>query len=294
MSEEQAKILKMLAEGKIKAEQAERLLAAIGEGGGSAPARPPAEESMAKLGKLVERIVSNRGLSFAGISEDTAGEPVQAPEQGFAVSPDTVVEVKAKGCNVRVVRSDQEGMLTVIPGDGQNVSVRQSDGRVSVRAWPGAGNLAVRLPAVKSLALDTAGGNAELDGLRTNVEASVKGGNLTAKDCAGRLGLKVMGGNADVEGQISGINLKCMGGSANVRGISIVEGEHNVKVMGGGASLTVSPGASLTVRAKAFGGGVTADGPSAAGSHGEFKFGDGAAALDVKAFGGGVDIRRAS
>lgn len=294
MSEEQAKILNMLAEGKIKAEQAERLLAAIGDGGGSAPARAPAEESMAKLGKLVERIVSNKGLSFAGMAEDTAGQPVHAPEQGFAVSPDTVVEVKAKGCNVRVARSDQEGMATVIPGDGQDVSVRQSDGRVSVRAWPGAGDLAVRLPAVKSLALDAAGGNAELDGLRTNVEASVKGGNLTARDCAGRLGLKVMGGNADIEGVIAGISLKCMGGSANLRGLCIVEGEHDVKVMGGGASLTVSPGASLTVRARAFGGGVTADAPSAAGSHGEFKFGDGAAVLEVKAFGGSVDIRRAS
>ncbi len=298
MSEEQMQILNMLAEHKITADEAQRLLDALG-GPESDVAEAKVEQAMAKLGEAMSRVFSGgTAAEWSEVAEPTVGEPVEGAEEGFEMAPDSTLAVRVKGASVRVTQVDEGRTASVTSSGRRAASVQRKGNTYFVIAGRGTGDVEVTIPPVRSVELKVTGGNVRLDGVRADVDANVKGGNLEARGCAGGFKARLMGGNADIGGRVRSISLKCMGGSATLNDLHIVEGEHSIRNMGGSVSLVVSPEASLTVRTSTFGGRVTSDVPAASESgrgpkhRAEYKFGGGAAVLNVKAFGGDVTISR--
>jgi len=323
-------VLRMLAEHKVSAEQADRLLEALGrEGEERMPA--DAQRAIGKLGEIIGRAFTGRRERDER-EEPADGERVPEPEEGFALGAGDSLVVRAKGANVRIVQSSDGEVATVRSSGARRAAVRRSGNTCTVQATgrEREGNLDIGIPPVKSLDVKLSGGNASLEGVGGKVRISLRGGELTAGGCTGRFDVKLsggnaslegvggkvrirlrggeltadgctgrfdvecMGGNAELTGLISGIDLKCMGGSVALDALRLTEGKHTVKAMGGRVDLVLSPRSSVAVRAKAFGGAVTSDvpspdeGPKRGGD--EYRIGDGAARLDVKAMGGDVHI----
>ncbi len=296
MSAEQQKVLELLSQGKVTAEDAARLLEAIGEKSAQKAAAPPGE-TVSKLGEMFGKFFQGGAWGAGPAPEPHPGaEAVAAAEEGFDLPPGASLSIKAKGGSIGVVQADA-GECAHLAGDGAARTVVSHTGQ-EYFADVGAGYVEFRIPPVRSLKLNLAGGNLELRGVAANVSAKIHGGSVSGKDCTGRFELKCMGGNVDLEGRVTGLDLNCMGGSAAVRGLGITEGQHRARCMGGNVRMTVLAEASVTIRAKAMGGSVNSDVPPSGGAGGffghgaEYKFGEGAGVLEVQAFGGQVDIQR--
>ncbi len=294
MDEERMKVLQMLGEHRITADQAERLLDSLGRAGGE-PMSARAEQAIGKLGEIIGRVFTGRH-AWDREARQVEGEPVPEPGQGFALGSGDSLAVLATAGNVRIVQRDDAEVATVSSPAGRPADVRRKGTTCIVRASIPPGDLDITIPPIKSLDVKLSGGSARLEGVGADVRISVRGGNLAADGCTGRFDVKCMGGSADIRGRISGIDVKCMGGSIALNALHLVEGEHRVRAAGGEVDLTVSPGSSLTVRASVLGGSVTSDlpveredrrGPRA---RAEYRIGDGRAFLDVKAMGGNVHI----
>ncbi len=285
-------VLRMLAEHKISAEQAERLLASLGHADRK---RMPADAQQA-IGKLGDII----GRAFAGRRErheeagGAEGERVPEPEEGFALGAGDSLVVRARGANVHIVQRNDADVATVRSSGERPAAVRRSGTTCTVRASGREGNLDIVVPPIRYLEVKLSGGNARLAGVAADVRISLRGGELKADGCTGHFDVKCMGGNAELTGLISGIDLKCMGGSVTVGALRVTEGKHAVKAMGGRVDLALSPRSSVTVRTKVLGGAVTSDVPPYDGGAkrgvDEYRIGDGVAVLDVKAMGGDVHI----
>jgi len=131
--------------------------------------------------------------------------------------------------------------------------------------------------------------------LTTDIHAKVQGGNLTMEDTHAQVHVVVQGGNLtmgnarEVRAKVQGGNLKW---SADLQ-----DGQHDVKVQGGNASVQLRPGSSVRVA-----GSVTAGNMSATGfpltKHArdfvnadyEGVLSDGRARLDLKVQGGNAKV----
>jgi len=297
MTDEQVKILQMLAEHKVTAEQAERMLAALGETQDS-QGRQRAEQTIAKLGTVLGRLAAGHARDAGpGPSAQPAGQAAGS-ERPLEILPGAELRVRMRGGNLRVAQCGQGQTPRVRSSRGDAPEVRHEGDVYVLEGNARSGSLEVVVPVLKSLDLSVMGGNAVAEGPHAAVIASIHGGNLTLLGCAGTLHGKCMGGDVSATGRISGLELKCTGGTVRVEELDIREGQHAVECMGGRVRLVIAPSASLTVQASAFGGGIVTDAPAeSTGWPGrmqqELKFGEGRAILVAKAFGGDVEVRRA-
>jgi hypothetical protein len=296
MQEERMKILEMLAEGKVSTSEAERLLRAVET---EPAAQAKAEETLSKLGQVVERFVGGRARETAETEDDAGhwGEPVENPSEGFPMPPEASLSVRTKGRSVEIVQEDGLEAASVT-WEGEDAPVLRREGtRFRLTARPG-GNLLVRIPRIAAVTARCTGGNLALRGLTTSLQAKVTGGNLSARQFEGQCEVQCTGGNAEIGGRLSSIEAKCTGGNLRLDGLCMTSGRHKVKCLGGSTSLGVLPDASVLVEAKAFGGNVSAAVPAedqkgfGPATHYRFRFGSGAARLKASSLGGGIEIQQ--
>ena len=297
MSAEQRKILEMLAEGQITADQAERLLRAVDEGEGAIAA---ARDTISKLGDAVSEAVTDA----VGVIEDhiEGGELVEDAGEGFALAPSAQLNIKVRGSSVTVTQGPDGSLARVTSSNGLGVKVIRKEDSCTVRVGRQSGNVDICIPPVHEVAVKVAGGETRMQGItagRTHVTAH--GGNLYLSDCNTALDAKCMGGDATIGGRFTGLNLSVMGGSVNLDGLAANTGEHRVKVMGGSLDITASDEASLLVQASVFGGGVSANFPPEKENQGSgpqwgatYRIGNGDGVLAVKVFGGNVSLHAPS
>ena len=106
--------------------------------------------------------------------------------------------------------------------------------------------------------VEVSGGNVTL-GASGGLRAEVSGGNLTAGEVGGDLRMEVNGGNMTVAGSAA-LRAEVNGGQLNWTG-RLSSGDHELEVNGGQATLHLEHGSSVTVRAEATLGGVSASFP---------------------------------
>ncbi len=297
MQEERMKILEMLAEGKVSASEAERLLRAVET---EPAAQAKARETLGKLGAVVERFVGGRERETPEAEDEAAkwGEPVENPTEGFPMPPEASLSVKTRGRSVEIVQEDDLEAASVT-WEGDDAPVLRRDGtRFRLNARPG-GHLVVRIPRINAVAAKCTAGDLVARGLTTSLEAKVTAGNLSAQQFEGQCEVQCTGGNAEVAGRLDGVDARCTGGNLRLDGLSMASGRHRVKCVGGNTSLGFLSGASVLVEVKAFGGQVSAPVPAeeqkgfGPASRCTFRFGSGAARLKVSSLGGGIEIQQA-
>jgi len=295
MTEAEMRILEMLAQHKITAEQAGRLLEASAEGEVT-ELGADAQRTMTKLGQMLARGLGagKREGSWTEAREE-AGERIERAERGFEMPPESALVVTVKDGSVKVVQQKQ-GDRASLRSSGDGVSMRRAGRQYFLDVKGSPEEVELDIPPVKSLTVDVAGGRAVLAEVKADSTVRLKGGSFVSRGFAGNLSGKCLGGSMHVAGKVRGIDLKCMGGSVTVGELVIVQGEHRIKTMGGSVSLGVSRQASLKMRTKTLGGNVTTDIPAMRRNEGvrssvsEYKVGAGAAVLNVKALGGNVDV----
>lgn len=299
MSEEQMRILEMLADHKITAEQAEALLAALGEDRN--PLATLSQEAMEKIGKVVGGISRGIGAPWSGGNDETDDGATEVGPEGIELPEDAELVVRVKGCSVRIHRVD--GTRTaMVTSSGTRKPMVRLDGKTCFLTGGGrrTGDIDVACPAIGALAVKMMGGSAAVEGLDARIRAKVHGGEFRAVRCSGPFDLKCFGGNLTVDGEMTAVNAKCMGGEMRLGRLCVSEGRHRVGVMGGSVKLGLDPACSVLVRTQVFGGAVNTDlacvcEPSGlAKRRAEYRMGAGDAVLDVKAMGGDISIKQAA
>lgn len=143
MDDGRAKVLDMLAAGKVTVEQAERLVEALG------PAETPGQlpvETVEKLGRLVAEHGTWRWNWRTG-PRGRAGSGKQADHCAEApLAPGGTLRVHAKQVHVRVTVQADARAVTVKSRGEAPAAVTESDGAVCVSAGREVGHLAIEAP----------------------------------------------------------------------------------------------------------------------------------------------------
>lgn len=304
MDEERKKILDMVAEGKISAEDGAKLLSALEQGGSDTrgpgrprsprPPRPPkAIETIASalsgIGPAVRNAVESAVSTIdidAGDSFDTdvyedlevmdhSAGPIEVPEGCRLVFRTR----RREGGNL-ALKGHGESTLQV-GGDTESLKV-MGDEEMIVVVW-GDGLLEAGVPASAPVEVRTTGGDVSASGMSRELSVKTLGGGISMEDVQGALSAKTMGGSIllEVSGELSGA---CA-----------------AKTMGGDISVSLPTGAVSSLSAKTMGGEVSIDeslgrvdlkgGPGA--SRGTLSCEGGAdSSLSVKTLGGNISVER--
>ena len=245
MSEEKKEILRLLSEGKINVDGAERLLVALEEGRRKSAAesrkassrRQPAvqealnsvREALAGVGPLVGRIAGEISTEFQKERNFPGeSEAEELPELEYEDNHFTIGE----GMKL-YVRNDKNGgpgggglCIVSVPGkeclvegeDARNLRVKRSSSGPVIR-WAG-GALKVRVPeTVSDVYAYTLGGDAEVGELHCPVHIKSMGGDLRLTGLKHRFKAKTMGGNIRLglgAGGLDTSEAKTMGGNIRI------------------------------------------------------------------------------
>lgn len=278
-------VQKLVAEGKLTAEEAEALLGARLSKDPVTPAPQPAGEARSAHDDAPISLVKTE--SSADLIASGGAVPPRLHLHVAGYSLEVFVE---EGRSAPELRVNVEGRLQLLGnGEGWHVSripktwEDRSEGWVErvlqgfIQEAPLRAEL--RVPAgITEVHAKVQGGNLSLAGVPgATVHAKVQGGNLTLAD-AGEVQAKVQGGNLKWNALVQG-------------------GRHDVVVQGGNANLKLLPGSSLRLDGDVTAGNLSAAGfpvtktgrdPVSASYQGVLE--DGRASLTLKVQGGNVRI----
>lgn len=145
--EERLKILKLLEEGKINAEEAARLLEALGKEAREGPLGGIVSNTMDSVSSVLATIP---GIVRAGLSSVRVGEGQSSVE----VSPKERVVIKSMGGNLEVTTSKEK-----IRGQVEGGFVRSLGSSREVVLKVLGGDARFSIPSVKDLTISSLGGN---------------------------------------------------------------------------------------------------------------------------------------
>ncbi|MBZ9713371.1 hypothetical protein [Deinococcus multiflagellatus] len=245
-------VQRLVAEGKLTAEEARGLLEEAGPvsdlppvSPASGPALPPPQAEHA-LHLLV------KGYSLTVVQDPALGAPhLSANEEGRLTLDQT-----PQGWRVARVPGS---MHHTGPGQGSLkaiLTVPFTPGHV--RAEVNGGNLT--LPDLAGdMRAEVNGGNVRM-GRAASLHAEVNGGNLTAAELGGPTHLRVNGGNLSLKGART-LDASVNGGNLKWAGI-LSGGDHRVEVNAGNATLYLQEGSSVRLDASVTVGNFRADFPT--------------------------------
>ncbi|HOZ17296.1 MAG TPA: hypothetical protein PLF04_03065 [Candidatus Fermentibacter daniensis] len=269
MIEEKREILRMLSEGTIDVEGAERLLAALEKGGQKrrgmksrpehgrttgastiAEAMNTIRETVAGIGSAVrEAMESGESGEFDPDEEEicSCGEELALSEGSFPVGKDSIVRVthpRGKAPGSLSVSSIEGGFARIGQGSAARVFNR---GNEVIVIWTG-GNLSLELPASTG-----------------RLKARSKGGDISACGLPFPSSLRTMGGNLDLVRMNAPFKARTMGGTIRIAITGKPSGSSIAKTIGGNISIELDSEArgSLGLLLETIGGTISGD---AAGS----------------------------
>ncbi len=264
MSEEQREILKMVADGVITVEEAERLLRALDEGARAregqrhqgrrtvSGALEALGDLVAEIGPLVRNAVEDAitGIGL-GVGEGDEPEGEFAPWDGepIALSEGTTVDISHARGHRLVVRRATDLVIEGVPGDhcsidatrAQGVRERLHAGRLQIR-WS-EGDLVVRVPK-------TAG----------KVVARMMGGSIRACGLPCPSHLRTLGGSLELEGVDASCDAKAVGGSITLGLCPGFRGDGRLHAVGASIVATVPHDVRCALHAVTVGGSIEVEG----------------------------------
>lgn len=251
MDEARMRILQMVADGALSAEEAARLLDAL-PGSGTPVTDTPVEGTTAATGDggLEHRLARS-------FSVDPGGRLVVEADRGSI----EVHSAETQTLDVEVIRTasaqdpaEAQALFRMVDLDfdqqGNDVSIRarvqNEERRLRVR-------FVVTVPRRYNLDLKTAGGHIEIDDLEGEVRSRTAGGSVHIGHIQGPVWGKTSGGDIALAGCVGTADLKTSGGSIRV---GAVDGDVVASTSGG--SITIQRVTGRTV-ANTSGGSITVD-----------------------------------
>jgi len=308
MNDERREILRMLADKVISVDEAERLLKALGEGGGArdeeARGRGRARsglggalgsigDALAGIGPMVKGVVEDAlsGLNVEWTDDDDGElEEVALADSTFTIAAGTELVIRQRpkrailrqgggGIKLIGVAGDQ---CRVAVEDGSELKVMSGGSRVVI-LWQ-RGSLTIDVPAtVSSVRAATMGGDVAVDSLGCDVK------------------IRTMGGDLDLQHMRHGFSAKTHGGDVNVILAPEWTGESAAHTMGGDIEIYAPEGLNAEIRAATMGGDIEIeqglgaverqDGPGRHKTVTALGAGSGTAVLSAKTMGGDIRIR---
>lgn len=191
MSNETMKVLEMLEAGKITAEDAERLLKALGEKTHS-PTETSEEESIEKgVHKIVEKVMKVvPGVVSAAVSAEAATGNTK--ESNYTFESPQNASIKIGAGDITIASADKGDAHISVSGihrinfDSKQISAKIGNGvsefelpeNISVAVKIGAGNVELDAPRFDSLALKTGSGDVEGEFSCNDAEIAIGVGNI--------------------------------------------------------------------------------------------------------------------
>lgn len=247
-----AQVERLVAAGKLTAEEAGHLLEDSGQGGTtfepSVPDEATAAEAFSRAETPPDLDLQVSGYSLTVIHDLALSQPQ------LSANRDGELALTATAQGWRVMRVRQPEHLTqalrailTLPCTPRHVRAQVEGGQLTLPDLGG------------ELVADVSGGHLRM-GRAASLQAQVNGGNLSAAEVTGPTLLNVNGGNLTLEGgqaliaSVNGGNLRWTG---QLRG-----GEHRLEVNAGNATLHLLPGSSVQLGAEVTVGAFRADFPT--------------------------------
>jgi DUF4097 and DUF4098 domain-containing protein YvlB len=265
MDEEKKKILEMVAEGKVTAEEGARLISALEAGRSrekkeakrSAKSRHRRKivdvetlgTALSDIGPTVREAIENAFSAFRS-TEIEPIEPFDGTDLDFDVMDDGGLEADdsievAEGAIVDFKTAGRKGGSLELEGyDGDKLEVSGDHSGLRIGgspehlgvSWTG-GKLKARIPDhAETIRIKISGGSAVLRGIRSDVLSKSMGGSLDIEDLEGSFQSKLMGGNLSVvltDGYCGESEAKVMGGSITLRVPESLAVEIDAATLGG-------------------------------------------------------------
>ncbi len=320
MSKARIEILRLVKEGKITEEEADRILSGMEEGKASDAASD--RTSGTGSGTTSDTSSSDRA--------STGDEGARSPGFGEALSQllDHVGDVvrssvdDAVGAAQRVFeehRPDTEGVaissdafdlpagsrLKVQPAVRVSFGGTSKGGHVVIRSTEEARARILRGEAVEvhrsgnDYFLTWAKGNLELEVPRTvsSLDARSMGGDLEVQQFAGPMSLETMGGEVRAFGVRSSLRARSVGGRVRIADLDLQEGFSTIRTTGGNVTVEITRRSSVAIQVSTVGGtihfpqGTESESAGRARRRASAVIGDGKAELRIDTLGGDVEIR---
>jgi len=295
MNEERMKVLEMVADGTISADDAAKLLDALNDSGGKHrfhaphPPKPPRLGAFHgvfhTMGDMMGEVMKEMRVGFG--REDIPSDAVEAESLDEEIPAGASVRVKSPGMkrcgssgSVKVTRSES-GRLVVRPVTGEKLRILRDGDDIQIYISEGGAEL-------------------EIPEAAGSVELTLKAGSISVSDLNCPLKARTMGGSVHLARPGAHFSIKTMGGGLDLVLGPEWNGGSKAKTMGGGVSVELLEGFSGRVDASTMGGSVEASGvrviedrPSPGSSRKVVAMGDDddSSILVVKTMGGGVTIR---
>lgn len=297
MNEERMKVLEMVADGTISADDAAKLLDALNDGGSRQRIRPPHPPRHPRhggpfqgvfhsVGGMMGELMKEMRVGFAG--EEVPADAVEVDRLDEELPPEVSVHLRsvghrlcAKAGDVRVTRSETGRLVANPIGDHR---LRVLRGENELRIYIGDGGLELQVPdSAHSLQMALKAGSVSVQGLSCQFKARTMGGGVRVVRPGACFSVKTMGGGLDVilgPEWSGGSKAKTMGGGVSVELLEGFSGQVDASTMGGSVDVSgvrliedkSTPGASRKLVAagdqrnasllvvKTMGGGVTIKG----------------------------------
>jgi len=246
MNDERARILKLLEDGKITADQAARLIEALKprsfEPGFIPPVPPLPPLSRRRHMKELERIPDI--VAHAVTSAMKSG--IETDDEGKQVFPGkTTLSVKGVSGDVEVNGSSEDRI--VVSYSGGMVKVREADDGVEVRSV--SGDVEADVPNSCRLDVTTVSGDVTVGQVNAEIQVKTVSGDVQLEDHDGRTEISTTSGDVELNGQAGETRVETRSGDTEIEMAGPLEG--SVLSRSGDITLAVCAGADLMIEAEA-------------------------------------------
>ena len=307
-------ILNLLRDGKISADEAERLLRAIGRTKHEREPSGPGEEverffrrvaeelrrlDLSDWKKRIESALEDFRKTFSEMAwdvppktEEAKSEYIIEGEGSFDVANLTSARIRQKGGGVRLERAEGERLEIRAPQCHVHFD---EEGGASIEGI--GGELLVAIPdRVRRVHIEGTGGNATVTGIRLDaVTVRLVGGSLRVEDVAATLTLGVVGGGLHLARVESGaIDAETDGGGIFARLGDIREGTYRFAASGGGVTVELGPLSDFEVTYSVTAGMFDSQWEGESVGENQVRVGAGGATLELAANGGSIALWRSA
>jgi DUF4097 and DUF4098 domain-containing protein YvlB len=217
MAEERARILKLLEEGKITADQAARLIEALGV--------RPAEPGMPPIPSIADIRVRGRHFrQFDRIPDIVAA----AVRSGIDAEHEDTEEFEGKrSLSVKTVSGD----VSVEKSTEDHVRVSYSGGMVKVRSRGDgvqvrsvSGDVEARMPLAGTLEAETVSGDIDVDGAGAVLVLKSVSGDVSVETTKGEVNAGTVSGDINLDGFEGRVELRSKSGDVDIKATGVVAG----------------------------------------------------------------------
>lgn len=235
MADERNRILKMLEDGKITAEEAAQLLKALRtmpwEMEGLPFLGPKFHKGFAKGFERIPEIVTS-------VVEEILGGKAKFVERSF--SEKEHIAIKAVNNDVVVSGWDKAEVLVAMTGWNK---IQENDNRLEVKAL--AGDVNVKLPNNTKLEVSSVSGDVKIEGIKSEFEIRTTAGDVELKETCGTAAINTISGNIEGRGLDGNFLMKSQSGDIDLAFDSSNQGEF--ETTSGDITITLPKDANLVL-----------------------------------------------